>query len=536
MKCEQVQSLLVAYLDGEVTPSERTLIQAHLSNCTVCQQELTLLSTARSRVRSMLQRRAVHAVPSSEAWDRLEAKLPKVQVSFLPEAEQPTSKFEAWFTSKAPGANHPSNPHKKFGGVLMQKRSIFSALAGVVVLAVLTVFVAQNVTPASASPQQILDRAYKAQTQVAPAQGIEHIRNEIYSNLEAKPDGQGEDTIVESYSDPANDNFRVVITNKATGKVLVVYAFDGSNAYTMDGTKDGQSSQDLLTVYRIPQNRPSLLGTRFAISTNGKLNGALDADAKNMFDRMRQDPHVELLGQETWDNGHTVYVLRSQQEINKLLIENQVARPIGLVTFYFDVKTYQLFGNRVTTEIDGKEVLISSQRTLLDEILPANSHIAWDLSDLQGIHIIDDPNKEHSIPEKLSPNMIPAEALAAKTDSAYLLKTVPDGFSLEISVLPKQPANEPFFYEAGYTNKAGGYFIIRTFGNKPIEDTSWADETYTTASGLVLYFVDQPSITPIGGEFNGGLMQTPDGKTYAIDSTLPRDQVKALAEELVLVK
>ena len=61
MNCEQVQSLLVAYLDGEVTPSERTLIQAHLSNCTVCQQELTLLSTARSQVRSMLQRQAVHA-------------------------------------------------------------------------------------------------------------------------------------------------------------------------------------------------------------------------------------------------------------------------------------------------------------------------------------------------------------------------------------------------------------------------------------------------------------------------------------------
>src|SRR5262245_20119116 len=101
--CEQVQSLLVAYLDGEVTPSERILIQAHLSGCTVCQQEFTLLSTARGRVRSMLQRRAVHAVPSSEAWNRLEAKLTR--------AEQLSSKKEAWFLSKAPGAKHASNPH-----------------------------------------------------------------------------------------------------------------------------------------------------------------------------------------------------------------------------------------------------------------------------------------------------------------------------------------------------------------------------------------------------------------------------------------
>jgi len=125
MNCDHVQSLLVAYLDGEVTPSERTLIQAHLSYCTVCQQELTLLSTARGRVRSMLQRRAVHAVPSSEAWNRLEAKLPKVQAFVLQEADQPTSKFEAWLTStqsradalagrtEAPGSKHASNPYKK---------------------------------------------------------------------------------------------------------------------------------------------------------------------------------------------------------------------------------------------------------------------------------------------------------------------------------------------------------------------------------------------------------------------------------------
>src|SRR5262245_39867997 len=116
MNCDQVQSLLVAYLDGEVAPSERTLIQAHLSYCTVCQQELTLLSTARSRVRSMLQRRAVHVVPSAEAWNRLEAKIK------MTEAEQPKSNAqrEAWFSSKARNGNRASNPHKKIGGVPMK--------------------------------------------------------------------------------------------------------------------------------------------------------------------------------------------------------------------------------------------------------------------------------------------------------------------------------------------------------------------------------------------------------------------------------
>ncbi len=108
---------------------------------------------------------------------------------------------------------------------------------------------------------------------------------------------------------------------------------------------------------------------------------------------------------------------------------------------------------------------------------------------------------------------------------------------MEVSVLPKQFANrsgnEPFFYEAGYIDQTGDYFIIRAFDNKKLEDTSWADEIYTTASGLVLYFVNQPSIDP---KFTGGLMEAPNGHTYAIDSALPREQVKALAEQLVLVK
>jgi len=38
MKCHQVSALLVAYLDGEVTPSERILIEAHLAGCDTCRR------------------------------------------------------------------------------------------------------------------------------------------------------------------------------------------------------------------------------------------------------------------------------------------------------------------------------------------------------------------------------------------------------------------------------------------------------------------------------------------------------------------
>ena len=521
MNCEQIRAMLVAYLDGEVTPSERTLIQAHLSNCPVCQQELTLLFTARSRVRSMLQRRASHAVPSQDAWNRLEAR--------LTEAEQRTSKFEAWFSRKAPNGNRASYPHKKIGGVSMNKRSIFSVMTGVAVLAILAVFMAKNATPASASAQQILERAYKVQTQVAPAHGIEHVRDEGSSNLEGKLGGQGMDSITESYSDPASGKYRVVMTDAKTGMLQTVYAFDGSNAYTMEDMKGGQNS---LTVYRTPQDRPSLQGTTFSDRINGTSNAALDAKAKNMFDKMRQDPQVKLLGQETWKNSHTVYVLQSQQVV-KWLDGNEVAQPMGLVTLYFDVKTYQLMGSRVTVEKDGKEIVISRQQILLDEVLPADSPIAWDLSDVHGVNIVDDKNGEHAQPEVIS-----AGALATRIPSAYLLRTVPDGFSLEVNVLPKQFPNQsgngPFFYQATYTNETGDYFTIRAFDNKKLEDTSWADETYTTASGLTLYFVNQPSADI--REFNGGLMEAPNGHTYAIESSLPRETIKEFLEELVLVK
>jgi hypothetical protein len=437
--------------------------------------------------------------------------------------------------------------------LFMNKRYLFGALATVLVLSIVFLFMANNVTAVSA--KEILDRAYQVQTQAAASQGIEHVRNEIYSNLEGKPDGQGMPSIIESYSDPATGNFRVVITDKQTGKLQTVYAFDGSNAYTMEGVKFSQNS---LTVYRIPQNRPSLQGTTFSDRINGISNAAPDAKAKNMFDRMRQDPHVKLIDQETWKNtctapnaqfatlaphtsageqirrkcGHTVYVLQSQQVV-KWLDGNEIVQPMGLVTLYFDVKTYQLLGSRVTVEKDGKEIVISRQQILLDETLPADSPIDWDLSDVPGVKIVDDMNGEHAQPEVTS-----VEVLATRIPSAYLLRTVPDGFSLEVNVLPKQftnrSGNGPFFYEATYINQAGDYFTIRAFDNKKLEDTSWADETYTTASGLTLYFVNQPS-TDIR-EFNGGLLEAPNGHTYAIESSLPRERIKELLEELVLVK
>jgi hypothetical protein len=414
--------------------------------------------------------------------------------------------------------------------LLMKKKFTFTALAVVLVLSIVAVIVANNVTTVSA--KEVLDRAYQAQTQTVAKQGIEHIRSEIYSDIEAKEHGM--DTIVESYSDPVNGNFRVVTTDKETGKVLQVNAFDGSDVYTSDNMQDGQPREDPLTVYHNVQDPTSLMKQKTISVMNRKLSPAQDDESKFMFEKMRSDLQVELVGQEPWNNVSTVYVLRSKQEI-KLLVNNEITHPTGLVTFYFNADTYQLLGSRVTMEKDGKEVVISSQRTLLDEILPAGSNIAWDLSDLQGINIVEDPNGEHSLPAKNPSTAISTEELASKTDSAYLLKAVPDGFSLEVGVLPEQSANEQFFYEARYTNQAGEDFIIRTL-DKPLEETNWKGETYTTSNGLTLHFADQSGADAKRGAVTSALVEAPNGKMYLIESTLSSDQVKTLAEELTLAK
>ena len=523
MNCAEVQSLLLAYLDGEVTSSERAMILTHLTGCTVCQQELTLLSTARSQIRSALQRRAVQAVPSKDAWNRLEAKLSKMQESFLPEAAQPSSKLIAWLSRKALRAGRASTQLFS-GGVTMNKRTILTAGAAVLAIALVAILTFNSVTPVSAS--EILDRAYQTESQPAPGQGIEHIRTESYENLEARAEDQGTSTTFESYFDLGTGKFRMTDTDTKTGKVFYLSAHDGSNLYSQDGGKSPERVQVPLTVYRTPQD-----GSNMANQMPRRNNA--NADLKDTFERMRNDPNVQFVGEETWEDGRKVYVLRSQQEIKALVSGDTKERPLGFVSVYFEVGTYKLAGSRVTLPMDGKEVLISSQRVLVNEILPAGSSVAWDLSDLQGLHIVDDPTGEHA-----ADVIISVRELVANTDAVYLLKAVPDGYELEVSVMAKQRADWPYFYQAIYRNQDGDYFGIRVWPAK-LDDVSWSDETYTTASGLVLYLVDQEGTDLLTGAprtYAGALMKAPDGLVYALDTTLPRETIKAWAEDIVLIK
>ncbi len=108
--------------------------------------------------------------------------------------------------------------------------------------------------------------------------------------------------------------------------------------------------------------------------------------------------------------------------------------------------------------------------------------VVREMSDLQGIRIAEEAKGESTPPEAIT-----AQELAARTRNAYLLKDIPEGYSLEIIAVPDQPEGGPFNYDVIYRNEAGDILNIRS-GGMPIGDVSWSDETYTTASGLVFYF------------------------------------------------
>jgi hypothetical protein len=124
MKCQEMDKLLVAYLDNEVTPSERTLIQAHLAGCERCQEELAALSALQSRVSQFLQFRAAQAAPSPQAWSRLQARL-------AGEARLSPSWLPTWLQRLAPGGGRINQIFE--GGITMKKGFALAAIAALVI-------------------------------------------------------------------------------------------------------------------------------------------------------------------------------------------------------------------------------------------------------------------------------------------------------------------------------------------------------------------------------------------------------------------
>jgi hypothetical protein len=76
MNCREVLPRIYAYLDDEVSPSEKKLIQAHLATCQSCQQEVVSRNHLQNTLRQQLKSRVAQAAPSPQAWSRVQAALP----------------------------------------------------------------------------------------------------------------------------------------------------------------------------------------------------------------------------------------------------------------------------------------------------------------------------------------------------------------------------------------------------------------------------------------------------------------------------
>lgn len=500
MNCEQVRSLLVSYLHHETSPSERALIGTHLSACAACQKELALLSQAHSQLSSALQRRAAHAAPASDAWQRLEAR--------LAQAAQPVPSQPAmWFSRLELGARRIISQIFS-GDSIMNKRYALAAtgLLAFVAVALVAFTLFNGVTPVSA--QQVIERATAAQSAAHTAQSILRYRIEIYRDLPAT--GTGTTTFIENYEDFANHHFRW-ITRDANGGLLEASSVDGNYWYTSDASNP-------------------LLIRRRPLSDDDRTKAIATADTEevSLFEHFRNNPGVELQGMRTLPNGGQAYVL---VDLNFQHSRDGGTRDyIGSMTMVFDVATYRLLESETTVHKDGRDIVIEKVLFSADETLPLGSAVAWDLSDLPGVSMVDEapaaPQAE-ALPLPITFEELTTHALT------YALKTAPEGFTVEIVAAPNQPADQPYTYEINYNGPDNQNFGFMAVGilDAGFVDANFYDGSYKAASGMVLnYSSGRPDGSPRG---TSAMLTTPDGVSFLLFSTMSRRQVEVLVEDLV---
>ncbi len=82
------------------------------------------------------------------------------------------------------------------------------------------------------------------------------------------------------------------------------------------------------------------------------------------------------------------------------------------------------------------------------------------------------------------------QELTALTQTAYLLKTIPEGFTLQIVAANDQPKDQPFAYETNYTGPNGETFGLMAIGltDEGFIKSNFYDGSYKSASGLVVYY------------------------------------------------
>ncbi len=400
----------------------------------------------------------------------------------------------------------------------MKLQSKFAALAIVIVMAVAAVFTISKVNTVSA--QQILDRAAAAQSTPAPSQGIWYTRMQVFENHQAVvSDSTGITTIIEDYLDLAN-GYDHRVTYDPAGNILDASSSDGTYTYSLDNT-----SGDTLTVIR---EKISPEKQQATASLRGTAAAGPYAEAQTFFDEFRNDPHVKVEGKKTWTDGSTVYVLVDDSYQSQKGSDTQTY--LGSLRMVFNADTYQLVERQITVRKDGKDVVIDDIQWLTDKILPEGSSVAWDLSDLKGVKVVDAPETDQAdTQDNVTFETLTQDELASRTSDFYVLNPIPSGYTQEIGAASGQPADQPFAFEIHYNNPNGDNFNMQAIGQEDLGfvQSSFTNGSYKAASGLVLYY-DQS-----GSNGVGGMLVAPNGESFLLWSNLSREKVQDLVETLV---
>jgi hypothetical protein len=404
------------------------------------------------------------------------------------------------------------------GNSSIPNRFVIPTLA-VIALLVLGGYLAFRSTT-SVSAQQIIVRASEAQLAAKPSQGIWHIRIENYENPNAlMGDQAGITTITDQQFDLTKGMYRIV-TQDTIGRVVQVNADDGEFIYW--GIRGDDAVIDApIEVTRVPRDPK--------YTKEAPLYDPAEVE-KSIFNQFRENPRVKLEGKSTWRDGGEAYVLSLPNYQTQKQSNGQEAQSYtGETRAVFDVDTYQLLEEKTLLRKDGKDVVIQSVVYLVNEILPQEHDVAWDLSDLNGITFVDKQDVEQT--KVIETKTISEHELAARANG-YVLKTIPEGFSQEIIVT----SEEPFRFEINYTNAAKEFFWMQAIGEVEagFAETNFYDGSYRTASGLVIYY--SPSQNDNQNKGTSSLMVAPDGNGFLLMSTMSREQVQSLAEDLVPVK
>ena len=324
------------------------------------------------------------------------------------------------------------HPHTFKDRKALRKASFFSspavyfpALIAALVLVALGAFLFHNVSRVSA--QEILEKAVKAQSVDGPIVGIQHTRTETVSY----PDITAGDTasysyIYDSYYDYQVGRIRWVIMNGDGSKVIDVFSFDGTYTYSADQDWIANPDGDVMPVIRTIEREDALIDI---------VRDDANWSAEQVFQMNRNAAGVELMGEETWKDGRKVYVLRSLSRSEASASKQLADNPDAFSTqdgkgepgqssgsdFYtylvFDARTYTLLATRKVIIQNGQELISSVTTSLIDELLPADSQVPWDLSDLAGIQIVDGPATTNLILASLrEPNKLPEFRIREKKE------------------------------------------------------------------------------------------------------------------------